>query len=142
MKNISAALSASIQRHIDDLAVRAAQAGNWPTRVSKDELNALPLHANSIYMWSLRPDGVVLCMDHESFGHATEPETDPVMIYAVLLHGATTYPDLVSLVPDRPAAAKPCNSCNATGMVKRESETIEGCLGCSGLGWYTAAGRQ
>ena len=130
-------LAVRIQRRIDDLQPPDSL-GHWPTRVCKQELNALPLHGNWVYLWALQPDGTVLCMDHEALTHPTEPETDPLVIYAVLVQGSRSYPELQELVPARPEGARPCSACEATGMVKSGLEAYDSCLGCRGLGWYVA----
>jgi hypothetical protein len=97
--------------------------------VCKEELNALPIHGNVIYLWAIRPDGTVLCMDHESLNHPTEPETDPLTLYAVLFHGARIYAELQSLVPSPPVGAQPCDLCQ--GKI-----TNDHCFKCSSLGWF------
>ena len=130
-------LAAHIQRRIDDLQPPDSL-GHWPTRVCKQELNALPLHGNWVYLWALQPDGTVLCMDHEALTHPTETETDPLVIYAVLVHGSRIYPELQKLVPARPEGAQPCSACEGAGMVTSGPESYDSCLGCRGLGWYVA----
>ena len=134
MKPVAPDLAVRIQRRIDDLRPPDSL-GHWPTRVCKRELNALPLHGNWVYLWALQPDGTVLCMDHEALGHPTEPETDPLVIYAVLAHGSRIYPELPELVPARPEGARPCSVCEAAGMVKSGLESYDSCLGCRGLGY-------
>ena len=135
MNTVPAELSRRIQELVDELDP-PDELGYWPTRVCKYELNALPLHGNWIYIWALRPDGVLLRMDHESLNHPTEPETDLFVVYAVLTNASKGIPELSDLVPVEPEGARPCASCNATGIVARGSEAYESCLGCSGLGWY------
>jgi hypothetical protein len=132
-------LAARILTWIDEL--RADSRGEWPIRVCKEELNALPLHGNLIYLWAIRADGTLLCMDHEAFAHPTEPETDPLTRYAVLLHGARKYSELQELIPPPPEGARPCGICGGTGLQEQEAagqlyETS--CGGCSGLGWVSA----
>jgi hypothetical protein len=134
MVTVTAELTTRIQSLIDELDP-PDELGYWPTRVCKYELNALPLHGNWIYLWALRPDGCLLCMDHEAFSHPTEPEDDALVVYAVLTHGARIYPDLEALVPACPPGAKPCRACAAQGMVAQASGAVESCLGCNGLGW-------
>ena len=122
-----------IQRRIDEL--RADTLGDWPRRVCKEQLNALPLAGNSIYIWALRPDGSVVCLDHEAFALPWEVETDPVVVYAVLLQGAHRYPELQALVPSPPPGARRCGSCEGTGAEGRDGHSVS-CLSCRGLGWY------
>jgi hypothetical protein len=137
---VSAAISARIQSLIDELQP-GDSLGQWLTRVCKDELNALPLRGNRIYLWALRPDGTVLRMDHEAFNHPAEPETDPLVLHAVLTHGARTHPDLQDLVPARPDGARPCRSCEGSGMVACKQDGYDSCLGCNGLGWVVTGQR-
>lgn len=135
MMTVPAEVSRRIQELIDELDP-PDDLGYWPTRVCKYELKALPLHGNSIYIWALRPDGSLLRMDHESLGHPTEPETDLFVVFAVLTNAAQRIPELSDLVPGAPAGARPCASCDATGIVACGREAHKSCLGCSGLGWY------
>lgn len=106
-------------------------------RFCRDRLNALPLWGNRIYLWALRPDGMVFCVDHESFSRATEPEIDPLNLFAVLQHGAARYPELAPLLPDAPAGALSCDTCGGAGW------TDEGgsCMSCFGLGWLIPGSR-
>ncbi len=133
MLPVAPELAARIQRRIDEL--EPASPGDWPVRVCKEELNSLPLHSNSIYIWAIRPDGTVLCMDYEAFAHPTEPETNALALYAVMVHGARRYPELQEVVPAPPAGARPCGTCGGTGRDGEEAGAHGSCLGCSGLGW-------
>ena len=112
--------------------------GDWPLRVCRDDLNVLPLRGDRIFLGALRPDGAVLCMDHETWGHPTEPEADPLILYAVLLQAARRRPELQELIPPRPPTAQPCKSCGGLGRQGRQDGSSECCMGCSGLGWFTA----
>ncbi|HYJ80032.1 MAG TPA: HEAT repeat domain-containing protein [Longimicrobiaceae bacterium] len=123
-------LSARIQGWVDELD--PAPGGGWPIRVCKEELNALPVHSSIIYIWALRPDGTVLCMDHESFGHPTEPETERLAVFAALVHGARHHPELRELIPPPPAGAQPCDTCDGNGWRADGSH----CFSCQALGWW------
>ena len=129
-------LAAHIQRWIDELQPDPLR--GWPVRVCKEELNALPLHSTLIYLWAIRPDGAVLCMDHEAFGHPTEPETNPLVRYAVILQGARAYPELQALAPARPAGAQPCDDCQGTGALAQGEAAPTPCFRCRGLGWLVS----
>ena len=107
---------------------------NWVLNVCKEQ-QMLPLHSTSIYIWALRPDGQVYCMDHEAFGHPLELEHDPLTRYAVLFHGANTYPELVELLPPVPQGAAVCTSCAGKGWVESQSSYPDPCFSCHGLGW-------
>jgi hypothetical protein len=137
----SAEQSAEIQRQIDALGPPPGEAwhpGAWPTRVCREELNALPLLANEIFTWALRPDGAVLRMDRDSLFHPTEPETDPLTVYAVLERAARESPQLKPMVPDPPAGTRQCTTCGGDGVLEREAggetRTVL-CQRCGGLGW-------
>jgi len=132
MNPFSPELAERIQRHLIDLP---SQLGAWPVSLSKKKLNALPLHGNQIYLWSLRPDGVVLCLDHESASLPVWEESDPLTLYAVLVHGAQKYPELQELVPPRPLGVRQCEPCSGTGVIGG-AETASGCMRCRGLGWH------
>jgi hypothetical protein len=107
MIHVAPELARQIQQRIDALEV--ADFRRWPVRVCKETMNALPLDGNQIYIWALRPDGVVLCLDHESFSLPFEPETDPLKLYEVLRKGAQTYPELRELVPEPPPGVRECD---------------------------------
>jgi hypothetical protein len=117
--------AARIQARID--ALRPDAAGDWPTRVFKENANALPVHGNAIHLWALRPDGDVLRMDHEAFDHPIAPEADPLTRFAVVAQGALRYPELADKIPPPPARARPCAACLSTG---------DACSACGGLGWH------
>ena len=134
MSDISPEYARRIQQRID--ALDTADPRAWPGRVCKEELNALPLHGNQIYLWALRPDGVVLCLDHEAFSRPSEPETDPLTLFAVLVQGATKYPELRWLVPAPPEGTRRCEECGGTGSGEGRQPPTWGCLRCNGLGWY------
>lgn len=136
MNEVSVELSRLIQRRIDALAVEDRR--TWPVRVCREELNALPLLGNQIYLWALRADGAVLCLDHEASSLAADEETDPLTRFAVLHHGAAKYPELRALVPPPPAGARPCDACAGSGMAAA-GERAGDCPGCHGLGWTVPA---
>jgi hypothetical protein len=126
-------VAASIQRHIDALQPRLP--GDWPVRVCKEDLNALPLHSNQLFLWAIQPDGKVLCLDHEAFAHPVEPVTDLLVRYAVLAHGARRYPELATLIPEPPRGAQPCGRCAGSGQHITDTGALQSCLACGGLGW-------
>lgn len=134
-------LSAHIQREIDALGPAPGEQwhpGAWPTRVCKEELGALPLWADLIFTWALRPDGTVLRMDRDSLFHPTEPETDPLALYAALEQASRMDPELAVLVPDPPAGTRKCATCGGMGHYEKregDAERTVMCLSCGGLGW-------
>jgi HEAT repeat protein len=111
----------------------AWEPADWVGRACK-ERDGLPLSGNQIYMWALRPDGEILCIDHESFTRHTEPETDPLTRFAMMVHGARKYPELRDTIPRPPADARPCDECSGTGARPGQES---GCLSCGGRGWWS-----
>ncbi len=107
-------------------ALNPTALGQWPIRVFKEDLNALPLHGNAIFVWALRTDGEIVRMDHEAFGHPSAREDDPLTRFAVVAQGALRYPELADVIPQPPVSARPCAACLSRG---------EGCGACGGLGW-------
>jgi hypothetical protein len=130
MSEISPESGRLVQQRID--ALDTADSRAWPARVCK-EMNALPLHGNQVYLWALRPDGVVLCLDHESASHRVDAESDPLTRFAVLVRGAARYPELRQIVPPPPSGAVRCEACGGTGSGEAP---MPDCLKCNGLGWW------
>jgi hypothetical protein len=130
---ITPELARQVQERIDDLEVGDFR--RWPMRVCRETMNALPLDGNQIYIWALRPDGVVLCLDHESASLPFEPETDPLKLYEVLRKGARIYPELRELVPEAPQGVRDCAVCGGTGQAGGAQPAAEECPRCRGLGW-------
>ncbi|HEX8673960.1 MAG TPA: hypothetical protein VF710_18830, partial [Longimicrobium sp.] len=134
----SHALSARIQSLIDELA--PPPSGLGLQRLCR-EWNVLPLHSNSIYLWALRPDGVVFCIDHESFRQDGEPETDPHALYSAFVHGAQTHLELRELIPDPPRDIVKCQRCDGRGWTREPGEPYStGCLRCAATGWHQKPG--
>ncbi|MBW3570137.1 MAG: hypothetical protein KY467_03420 [Gemmatimonadetes bacterium] len=104
MSGLPPALAEWIQRRIDELPADGDAA--WLRRICKERLNALPLSGDQVYLWALRPDGTVLCLDHEAFRLPVHDETDPATLYRVLREAAVLYPELQPLVPPPPPASR------------------------------------
>ena len=125
-----------IQRRIDEIPTEEGWAFNeWTVRKCKG-LNALPLHHNMLYMWAIKPDETVLCIDLIDL--PIDIETDPLTLYAVLAQGSQKYPELQELVPIPSEDTRKCNTCEGTGRVEPaegESYYAACCSGCRGLGW-------
>ena len=121
-------LATRIHRQIDGLKTERNSLHDH----CKTELGALLVHSTLIYLWAIRPDDVVLCIDHEAFGYPSEPETDPLDIFAAWVHAAETYPELADAIPQPPKGTEPCRACHARGYSEQGSEH---CHSCSGMGW-------
>ena len=127
-------IAATLQAHIDALAPTTL--GEWPVRVCQEELNALPLHSGNLFVWALRPDGAILVLDLDAVGHRVTPEEDELTRFAVVVHGARTYPVLRALIPRPPSGTAACLECNATGLGPAPAQS---CGHCRGLGWVAPA---
>jgi hypothetical protein len=131
MSSISAPLSQAIQRRIDALQTDGQPA--WVRRVCKERLNALPLQANEVFQWALRPDGEILCLDFEALSLPYGEEQNPVIRYAVLFEAAHRYPELRELEPPRPEGVQRCESCGGRGWIETAGSS---CSRCHGVGWH------
>ena len=131
---LTAELAAAIQALID--------AQNPDSRLSsalhalKHQYNALPIMANSIYIWAIRADGEVLCMDHEAFSRPCERETDARMMHVALASGARIHPVLQAARPRPPSWAVACGQCAGAGQGADASDARDACARCEGTGWH------
>jgi len=134
MKQPSAKLATQIKEWI--AALPTGGLSNWVLNVCKEE-QMLPLHSTSIYIWALRPDGQVKCMDHEAFSKPIDEEADPQTLFAVLNQGARDYPELSVLIPLAPSGMRQCERCSGVGWLKPpEAASADACIRCDGMGWY------
>jgi HEAT repeat protein len=122
----------NLQQRIRELirALVADKLGQWPTRMARDEYQALPLWGSYGYLWCLTAEGAIIQLDLDAVAHVMDVETNPLVRFAAMMHGATKYPELWGLVPAAPPKTRPCLSCNSQGYMDEAS-----CFSCSGLGW-------
>jgi hypothetical protein len=123
----------------------AARVRRWVDETPEDGLqylckenDAIWLHSTLVYLWLLRADGQVLCIDHESFGRRAEPETDPVRAYAALAQGAREHPELGELLPPDRAGLSQCERCGGEGWTQSPppANGTDYCQWCDGMGWH------
>ncbi len=128
-------LAARIRRWIEELPAEGMQ--HWIGRLCKEH-DSIPLHCTEIYLWTLRTDGQVLCIDHESFARRAEPEINPVLAYAALAQGALAYPDLSDLLTHNPAGVRQCEVCGGAGWTQAQppAKGTDTCHWCEGMGWH------
>lgn len=96
-------LAALLRRWIDEPP--AGGPGNSVNRLCKEN-DAVPLDCTETYLWVLRTDGRVLCIDHESFAQRAEPEEDAEVAYGKIEVGARTHPELLELLPPDPGGIR------------------------------------
>jgi hypothetical protein len=128
-------LAARIRRWVDELPPEGVQ--QWVAGLCKVH-DSIPLHCTQIYLWTLRTDGQVLCIDHESFARRAEPETNPVTAYAALAQGARAYPELGELLWYNPAEVIQCDVCGGAGWTQAQPPVkgTNSCHWCDGMGWH------
>ncbi len=90
-------LAALLRRWVEELPTEGWP-GNYVNRLCKEN-DAILLDGTEIYLWALRTDGQVLCIDHESFAQRAEPEEDAEVAYGKLAVGAKEHPELWELLP-------------------------------------------
>lgn len=103
--------------------------GSWPHRLGR-ERGVYLLHGNSAYLWYLTPEGQVLTLDTDRFGHRLEVEELPQAALNAVAQASHNHPELRELLPLRPEGARDCPDCRGTGQ-----ETSWGSCSCHGLGW-------
>jgi len=72
--------------------------GAWPTRLMRERQVYL-LHGNQAFLWYLTPEGQVLSLDTDRFGHPLEPETDPQAALEAVRQACLQRPELRALLP-------------------------------------------
>ncbi|HJQ35187.1 MAG TPA: hypothetical protein VJ866_23755 [Pyrinomonadaceae bacterium] len=90
-------LAALLRRWVDELPTEGWP-GNYINRLCKEN-DAIPLDCTEIYLWALRTDGQVLCIDHESFAQRAEPEENAEIAYGRIAMVAKEHPELWELLP-------------------------------------------
>lgn len=135
-RKLSPELAARVRQWIGELP-----AGGFQNRIASlgKRFNMLPLHTNSIYMWALDLEGVVMWLDHEAFGNTAEQVTNPLTIYAALVHGSRRHRELAELIPSCPEGVRLCDECGGMGWKKSPEESAENCFRCNSLGWHIRA---
>lgn len=73
--------------------------GTWPTRLMREHEVYL-LHGNQAYLWYLTPEGEVLSLDTDRFGHRLEPETDTRAALEAVRQATERRPELRALLPE------------------------------------------
>ena len=128
-------LAARIRRWVEELPTEGMQ--DWIARLCKEN-DAIPLHCTQIYLWALRADGQVLCIDHESSSRRAERETNAVTAYAALAQGAHDYPELAELRAHNPEGVRECERCRGKGWTRARppEQGTDSCHWCDGMGWH------
>ena len=92
----------------------------------------LPLHVGWVAVLGIRPDGSLVRWDHEDDREAVKPLADAYWQRMAICQGMRKYPELGTLIPQRPASAQACEDCGGTGQVRGAPQVI---CQCGGIGW-------
>ena len=69
-------------------------------------------------MLGIRPDGSFVRWQCEDDPGVVKPLSDPFWERMAICQGVKRYPELASLLPERPSEARECNSCKGTGRIE------------------------
>ena len=132
MPPVSPELSERIRQRIRSLTPDSPNGFAGP--FCKQELNSLPIHTAHYRLWSLTPEGTILCSEYVRIPTPTEEETEPLARFAVMVQAARVYPELAEIIPPPPRNAWLC-ACLGRGW-RVAGDQAEECKSCSGFGWY------
>ena len=93
---------------------------------------ALPLYVGWTETAGIRADGTLVRWVTDDVTN-TQELADETWVNLALVQGAARYPQLKSLIPSRPTAAKTCDACLGTGAMIGQPPDVICC--CGGIGW-------
>ncbi|HKO91813.1 MAG TPA: hypothetical protein VJU61_11700 [Polyangiaceae bacterium] len=128
LKPEQAAFVADRVRHF---ARDAPETWSWQ-RGYVQEHRALPLYLGWTETLGIQPDGFLVRWSTEAEYDGVKSIVDPIECAVALTLGAERYPELQSLVPDRPRDVQHCSACAGLGRFPQQPEVI---CECGGLGW-------
>lgn len=110
-------------------------ASNDAHRTAVEKLNVLPLTSDAGGFYAITTAGTVVEVLWDD-GFAQEV-TDARALNIALFQGAKRYPELASLLPNRPADAATCTSCGGTGEPRDVPPHLHNAVVCycGGAGW-------
>jgi hypothetical protein len=128
-----------IERRIDEFLRNDDRRRDWIKAAVRTH-QFLPLYLGWLAVLGIRPDGSLVRWDHEDAPEIVSPLSDPYWQRMALCQGSKRYPELSTLIPQRPMAARVCDSCAGTGTIEKvPSEII---CQCGGLGWIIPGERH
>jgi hypothetical protein len=100
------------------------------------ELNLLPLLLDMGGCIGVRPDGALFAFVWDD-PYELMPETDTRVCNIALFNGAQKFPEMMELIPMRPANARECDYCKGSGVVVGLPPDLAKAVRCycGGLGW-------
>jgi hypothetical protein len=130
---------AAIENRIEQFAA-AADPRLEGVRTAVRRQAFLPLYVGWMAVLGVLPDGSFVRWDHDSGEDALKPLLDPFWQRMAALQGARQYPELLGLVPQRPASAQTCDKCEGSGQLKGLLPHLV--CECGGLGWSIPSERR
>ena len=100
------------------------------------DMGALPLVLDMGGSYAIRASGELVEFDWDG-PSGSKSLDDPRVVNLALFQGSLKFPELVVLVPTRPATATPCEHCGGGGQLALTKEPgLENIVCyCGGLGW-------
>jgi hypothetical protein len=127
----------SIARRIASFAHEAPATALWLAPFVREH-GALPLYSSWTETIGITPDGVLVSWSTEGEWPGARPLEEFTWSALALVRGAQRYPELQSLIPNRPTASKICANCGGTGTAIAARPEID-CV-CGNLGWVPLEG--
>lgn len=127
---LSEQIAERLKEYIDDPAHDALNLRSLAAR-----FDALPLCVDWEKCWAVRVNGSVVVFYHDSEDAQLQIEDDPRLVNIALYQGSITYPEIKSLVPERPTDARDCPYCAEKGIDPDSLEDQNIICYCGGLGW-------
>lgn len=128
----------AIEKRIQEFLTDSDPRFDW-VRPAVRKHGFLPLYLGWVAALGLRPDGSFVRWNHEDDREVVKSLSDPYWERMALCQGAKKYPELGSLIPQRPLQARDCESCKGTGQIEGAPQII---CACGGLGWMLPGEQQ
>lgn len=107
-----------------------------------EERGVLPLASDMGGLYALTRSGEILEFEWDNINPLRSVH-DPRLVNVALFQGAARYPELTSLLPQRPDDALPCGACHGTGKVHLPEHLQDKVVCyCGGAGWLPAGTPQ
>jgi len=131
-------ISTAIEKRIEEFLAKNNPRFDWLKRaVSKYRF--LPLYVGWVAIAGIRPDTSFVRWDHENDPDTIKPLPEPFWQRMAACQGAKLYPELRSLIPQRPSSAQTCNACSGSGQLTKAPKLI---CQCGGVGWIIPGEQQ
>jgi len=136
---LPADLAAFVEERIQRFSEEAPEQRRWLAPYVSQH-RGLPLYLGWTGTLALRATGELIQWSTEDEWPGAREFDDVTSVQLALVEGAKLYPELVPLVPERPANARTCEHCDGTG--RPNGLPVSGfeniICRCAGLGWLPA----